>query len=650
MRALLILMCCAAAARAETPCEPAPELQSEIASTRGERDATARLKRLLDAHPDDVFVNEAWADQASFEDYAATKDHYRVLHERTPGEPRWAYLNARLVSYASAKEALALTKDLDHPRAFLMRAQRLSFLKDPAGAKKELARYQATCPDALDGWSLRLGLADKKDKAAEVARLRKLLAARTDRAAVAAHSTLWKEEFKNAPPSRHPALRKQVAADLERLRAATKTTDQALLRVFDEGYKLTSNADGQAWVKSQGTDSRAFFATFETWKKGHPNPAEHAPKAQLDAYFAAQFAASAEWVKQYPNELNAWVFRLSSAPRELPVAEVKAIAARMLALDDANAEVASTYAARGIDVDRIPAMVQRNLERGERRWASQRAQPDRFAHMGSVLDEEETTARMAAWDTLSRVYLAQKDAAKLKDVVGKMKAVVDKAKPDDEMRKYHEATYWSARARQAQCEKKKADALGYFLKARALDAGDDDEARALWKDLGGGDDGWTALTATGAKEKAADEGWKTKELALPAMSLTDLAGKVWKSSELKGKTLLLVTWATWCGPCKEELPHLEKLYQQTKKRTDVVVASLNVDFDVGLVEPFIRENKYSFPVLLSSDWASEQRGGGIPLGWIADRTLTVRLERLGYDGSATWVDDTLKAIDGIAKR
>lgn len=650
MRAFLILMCCASAARAERACEPSPEVQSEIVSSPGRPDADERLKRLLDAHPDDVFVNEAWADQASMTDYAAIRDHYRVLHEREPNEPRWTYLYARMVSYASAREALELTRDIDHPRAHLLRAGRFSRAKDPVSAKKELARYQAACPDALEGWPLRLKLAGEKDKPLELAQLRRQLAGRSDRAAIAAYGTLWKAEFQAAAPPRHPALRRQVAADLVRMRAAMKSPDAALVRVLDEGYKITSNADGQAWVKTlSDAGSHAFMETFQAWLKEHPAPGDGAPKAEREAWGNAQYAASAEWVKQYPSEKNAWEIRLAAAPRALPVAELKAIAAKLLALDDASVEVAATYAARGIDLDEVPAMVQRSLERNERRWASMRAQPDRFTQMASMLDDEEKSARLSAWSTLSRVFLAQKDASKVRDVVGKIKAIVAKEKPDDEMHKYHQASYWSARARLALCEKKKADALGYLVKAQALD-GDDDDARDLWKELGGSEDGWTALTAAAAAARSNDQGWTQKQIALPAMSLTDLAGKQWKSTDLKGKTVVLVTWATWCVPCKAELPHLEKLYQQIKKRTDVIVASLNVDFDVGVVEPFIKENKYSFPVLLSGEWANDLRGEGIPLGWIADRTFTVRLERLGYDGSATWAEDTLAAIERIAKR
>ncbi len=82
----------------------------------------------------------------------------------------------------------------------------------------------------------------------------------------------------------------------------------------------------------------------------------------------------------------------------------------------------------------------------------------------------------------------------------------------------------------------------------------------------------------------------------PDFTLTDLAGKTWKFSDLRGKVVLVNFWATWCPPCRKEMPDLEQLYQRFAAKGFVVLGIS--DEEKNKVEPFIRERKVSFPVLL----------------------------------------------------
>lgn len=79
--------------------------------------------------------------------------------------------------------------------------------------------------------------------------------------------------------------------------------------------------------------------------------------------------------------------------------------------------------------------------------------------------------------------------------------------------------------------------------------------------------------------------------------LEDLQGKEIKLSDFKGKKVFLNFWASWCGPCKAEMPHMQQLYEETKDK-DIVILAVNVGEDKDKVKSFIEENKYAFPVVL----------------------------------------------------
>jgi peroxiredoxin len=79
-------------------------------------------------------------------------------------------------------------------------------------------------------------------------------------------------------------------------------------------------------------------------------------------------------------------------------------------------------------------------------------------------------------------------------------------------------------------------------------------------------------------------------------TLIDLQGKAWRLHDLQGKVVLVNFWATWCPPCRKEMPDLEALYTEFRDRGFVVLAIS--DEEVAKVAPFIAERKISYPVLL----------------------------------------------------
>jgi len=84
----------------------------------------------------------------------------------------------------------------------------------------------------------------------------------------------------------------------------------------------------------------------------------------------------------------------------------------------------------------------------------------------------------------------------------------------------------------------------------------------------------------------------------PNFTLKNLEGKEVSLSEFRGKYVLVNFWATWCGPCKIEMPSLEALYQRFKNKNFAMLAISNDMFGATVVKPFVKANKFTFPVLL----------------------------------------------------
>jgi len=92
---------------------------------------------------------------------------------------------------------------------------------------------------------------------------------------------------------------------------------------------------------------------------------------------------------------------------------------------------------------------------------------------------------------------------------------------------------------------------------------------------------------------------KTKGLKLPDFTLKTLSGKETSLSDYRGKIVFLNLWATWCPPCRQEMPSMEKLYQKFKNK-DFVILAVSMREKQGTVEKFVKNNKLTFPVLLDS--------------------------------------------------
>jgi len=116
------------------------------------------------------------------------------------------------------------------------------------------------------------------------------------------------------------------------------------------------------------------------------------------------------------------------------------------------------------------------------------------------------------------------------------------------------------------------------------------------------------LEANDAKRQSAD------------FTLSDLQGKAWHLQELRGRVVLVNFWATWCPPCRKEMPDLDALYNKFKDQGFVVLAIS--DEEAAKVSPYLAEHKVSYPVLLDPGRKVNDLFivEGIPKSFVYDRS------------------------------
>ena len=137
----------------------------------------------------------------------------------------------------------------------------------------------------------------------------------------------------------------------------------------------------------------------------------------------------------------------------------------------------------------------------------------------------------------------------------------------------------------------------------------------------------------------------------PEFELKGLDGKTVRLSSLKGKVVLVDFWASWCKPCKKELPALDKLAKQYKDAgKDVVFVAINIDTDRAKAEKFLKEKGIKHVVVLldpSSTSAEAYQPGTMPTSYVVDQKGIIKFVNEGYNPGD---EGKLKGqIDGLLK-
>ena len=128
----------------------------------------------------------------------------------------------------------------------------------------------------------------------------------------------------------------------------------------------------------------------------------------------------------------------------------------------------------------------------------------------------------------------------------------------------------------------------------------------------------------------------------PDFTLTDTEGEKVSLSDYKGKVIILNFWATWCGPCKMEIPSFIEL--QEKYRDDLVILGVSLDRNgPQVVVPFVKKNEINYPIVYGNGQVVQAYGGvrGIPTTFVIDRDFNIQRKYVGYREHSVFENDVV---------
>ncbi len=720
-------------------CEAPAEIQAAI-----DRASRPGIEALLTKFPGDFWVQRSYilamgAEPAMPIEYAsgipsgrvdeAVSARFKLNYDAQPDDPEAAFLYAYSLIHRDTNKAIEILtsvtqKTPSFPTAWVTLAILHGYPNFSDRAKQRLytERFLERCPDTTD--SEVVGLAVDLDKSdaliAYTGNLRKRIAGKADTQTLPLYFLLWRLESKVTPGAGQQQFKKGVEEDLNFLEGLSRAKFGALDSLLRQGYTLTGNQEAQQRLSTPtpqppGPSAQSFAQAQYEWLSANPVPPSIGDSATQVAYYRRQLQFLDEWQAKVPDAPGIVTARFSAlssipdTPDEVLLREGQRLLDVMRKFSggvdtSSSMEVARVWAQRGLELDRVTALVKEasaaqekslarpgsaqqsdlysgpyeELMQESRRWPTKTSawrilvtafsKARRFTEARAVLADWEAALdvrRRRADGILTRRTAKTREAAAagrsstVSSLVRGMEEALAGGIPSDDSK------YYEALAQLADGEGRKLDALTFYqtsfrvrygryaTPSNFMDLESDKQAGRIWKELGGTDPAWQAWlestrTVPMPRMGAAPQ-VSSVSRAIPDFKLSDQNGKIWTLVGLKGKATLISVWATWCGPCREELPQLQKLYEQVKNRDDIQVITLNVDEDTSLVGPFLNENNYTFPSLLAETFVDGFAGSiGIPTTWVADAAGTIRIEHLGFGGSGEqWVQQTLKQMESV---
>jgi thiol-disulfide isomerase/thioredoxin len=606
------------------------------------------------------------------------RESYIKRARQNPGDPLALMLAASALHRGDTAQAIEL---LNRARAVpggtplaslhLAEIYQTGRFEDREKARRHFTEYAEVCGQYLTPSAVRVmsRLSDSQELAPLLAkRLRARLGSERS-PEPADYELLWRLEFQSSPPPAHPALRDQVSKDLEPLlsRKLDKRVVNSLLAGMKQSAasKETIEAFENRIVRETPDSYAAYRILNDRWSAVNRQPADHESSEAWENWNRSHRQALRGWLAQFPHVIGleqAYVRSVIESgelnnKQAIDLADqfLKRSVLRNTASIAMYAEIANMLMIKGAP-GRAFAWMEKAWPRAEKKDI-ENLEEDTL----TAAQREELAGRAGLRGLVAPEYLKAMALAGRKRMPASLRAYVGRPLPlntTDRVNHYRSLAWLAAvdgnhadsltlfqramvsRGREPQYFRGKVeDPLAAEVKRAFLKSGGTEESFAVW------------LQRSPHSLGTSDGQWLPPDATLPAFELTDVSGQRWTLAQLAGKVVLINVWATWCGPCRVELPKIQELHEATRGRSDLQVISFNVDEDLGRVAPYMKARGYSFPALAAYGFVSRTLFRyEIPQNWLIDPNGKWIATQRGFDGAdPDWTNSILRRMEA-AKR
>lgn len=678
MRRILFLLAVAMSLRGVV-CEPdlmaakailqADQLGDQRLS-RAERTA-ARLKILdaaLRSRPEDIFLHSERQELALGRFGESRAEVLAFYEKRLAGRPaslERMYLVALVAFSYQTPRSLALLETIlsqqpNHGPALLLRARihsAKSFRAEEL-VKADLLHFERACPSTPGVFGELAWMDDKEFLGAYAARLRPIITARSNTLSLRAYAGLWQAEKNASRSDRRAAINATWGADLARIRKATVPRSGSW-------FEALSNAEFLMDKRVEGFEQAAYVAAPHAW-----------PSLVVPITAARQLPAAAaklrfrELGKAYPASTGLgshWISFARSIADDGVLLEAFQFMDRAMELDPDSfltlppfqISMAQDLVEKRLSLELVPQFAIAGLNAAVRA-VTRTVVSDLFPNDGEMRKRQDDGWRLDAYFAMLEAYAALHRQAEANDILAQAKVIADRMRPlpdaSAEARGRYariEANYWRVKGLVDESAGRKAEAVEDYRMAltayppRSVRGDDRDAVAASLRRL---------LGELGREKEALPVGWQDGNggrnawLVLaerrPGETIIAMDGKTYTPEQLSRQVSFVNIWATWCGPCREELPFLEQLAKRYAGK--VVFVALNIDEETERVAPFLKSLHFGFGTTLGGAFAYEMLPVfGVPANYLLTPATTTYVD--GQSEGAKWLEQTAKALDAVLR-